>query len=109
MNATSLGGNAAHFTSFVGQFRQELQDVIDDSDISHLKYGRLGILVDGDKERTSFNASEVLERPADAASQVDLGLHSFSRRADLARLLHPFRIDDWPRATHRRTQCLGEF
>src|ERR1700758_3834707 len=109
MSETSLGGNAAHFTSFVGQFRQELQDVIHNSDIGHLKYWSFGVFVDGDDERVSFYTGQVLERAADTTRQVNLGFHSFPRRSDLARLLHPFRVDDRPRATHRRAQRLGEF
>src|SRR5579871_480813 len=92
MSATSFGGNAAHFTGFVGQFRQELQDVIHNSNIGNLKYRGLGILVDSDEERISFDAGQVLECPTDTASQIDLGLYSFPRRPDLTRLLHPFRV-----------------
>src|ERR1022692_2122258 len=68
---SSLGGNAAEFTGFVGQFGKELEEVVHDSEVGHLKDRGLGILVNGDQERTSFNASQVLERAADAACQVD--------------------------------------
>ena len=67
------------------------------------KYRGFGILVDGDEERISFDPGQVLECSTDAESQIDLGLHRFSRRANLTGLLHPFRIDDRARATHRRT------
>src|SRR5208283_1736588 len=78
MGSSSLGGDAAHFADFVGQFRQKLQNVVDDSDIGHLKDGGLRILVNGDQERISFNSGQMLECAADAASQVNLGLHGFS-------------------------------
>ena len=45
---SSLCCDAAQFTNLVGQLGQELQDVVDDSDICHLKDRSLGILVDGD-------------------------------------------------------------
>src|ERR1017187_8966602 len=61
MVRSSLCCDAVQFTNFVGHFRQELQDVIDNSDIRHLKYRSLGVLVNGDQERTSFDAREVLE------------------------------------------------
>src|ERR1035438_7554570 len=100
---SSLGGNAAEFTGFVGQFGKELEEV------GHLKDRCLGILVNGDQERTSFNASQVLERAADAACQVDLGLHGLSRRTNLTGLLHPLSIDHGPRATHGGTEHLSQF
>src|SRR5208337_4574353 len=68
----------AHLANFVGQFRQELQNVIDNSDISHLKDRSLRILVNGDQEWTAFNAGQMLESATDAACQIDLGLDSFS-------------------------------
>ena len=52
---------------------------------------------------------QMLERAADAARQIDLGLHGFSGRAHLTRLLHPLGIDYRPRATHRGAQRFGQF
>src|ERR1017187_8259201 len=106
---SSLGGNAAEFTGFVGQFGKELEEVVHDSEVGHLKDRGLGILVNGDQERTSFNARQVLERAADAACEVDLGLHGLSRRTNLTGLLHPLSIDHGPRATHGGTEHLSQF
>src|ERR1700726_4137520 len=83
---SSLGGNAAEFTGFVGQFGKELEEVVHDSHVGYLKDRGLGIFVDGNQKRASFDAGQVLEGAADAASQVDLGLHGFSRRTNLAGL-----------------------
>src|ERR1700756_2895998 len=47
---SSLGGNAAQCTGFVGQFRKEFEEVIHDSDVGHLKNRGLRIFVDGDQE-----------------------------------------------------------
>src|ERR1700751_6129693 len=74
MGSTSLGGYATQFTDLLSQHGQELQDVVDNTDVGHLKDGRLGILVDGDEERSSLDASQVLEGSADAEGQIDLGL-----------------------------------
>src|SRR5579863_1063821 len=108
MGSTSLGGNAAQFAGFFGQHRDKFQNVVHNPDIGYLENRCLGILVDGDKERISFDASQVLECSTDAESQIHFGLHRFSRRAHLARLFHPLRIYDRSRATHRRTQDLSE-
>ena len=67
------------FANFAGQFRQELQDVVDDSHIRHLENRGLRILVDGDDERIALDAGQMLERAADAACQVDLGLARSAR------------------------------
>src|SRR6516164_505641 len=69
---------ALDFLNFVGQFGQELQDVGDDSDVGYLKDRGLGVLVDSDDERIPFESRQVLERPAHAASQVDLWFHRLS-------------------------------
>src|SRR5579864_2856793 len=106
---SSLGGNAAQFTGFVCQFGEEFEEVIHDSDVGHLKDWGLGILVDRDQERASFDAGQMLEGPADAASQVDLGFHGFSRRSNLAGLRHPLGVHYWPRTTHRGTEHLSQF
>src|SRR5271166_1391569 len=77
MAAASLCGGAAQVSNFVGQFRQELQDVVDNSDIRHLEDRSLGILVDGDQERIAFNTRQMLERTTDAACQIDFWLDGF--------------------------------
>src|SRR5208282_6514795 len=53
--------DAAHFSNFVGQFRQELQDVVHNPNICHLKDWRFRILVDGDQKRTALEAGQMLE------------------------------------------------
>src|SRR5271157_5712103 len=67
-----------HFANFVGQFGQELQDVVHNPDICHLEDRGFGILVDGDQERIAFNAGQMLECATDAACHVHLGLDGFS-------------------------------
>ena len=62
-------------TNLLGQLRQELQDVVHNADVGDLEDRSFGVLVDGDDERIALDAGQVLERPADAARQVDLGLH----------------------------------
>src|SRR6266700_46485 len=109
MGSSSLGGNAAEFTSFVSEFGQEFEEVVHDSYIGHLKDGGLGILVNGDEERTSLDASQMLECAADAARQVDLRLHDLARRTDLAGFFHPLGVDYRTRATHGGTEHLGKF
>src|SRR5579864_4906896 len=106
---SSLGGNAAQFTGFVCQFGEEFEEVIHDSDVGHLKNRGLGILVDSDQERASFDAGQMLEGAADAASQINLGLHGFSRRTNLTGLRHPLGVHDRPRATHRGTEHFRQF
>src|SRR5208337_555537 len=78
MGRASLCGGAAEFTNFVGQFRQELQDVVDNSDIGHLEDGSFRILVSGDQERTAFDASQMLERTTDAACEIDFWFDGFA-------------------------------
>src|SRR6266536_2487190 len=109
IGSSLLGGNAAEFTSSIGQSRQELEDVVHDSDVGHLKDRGLGILVDSDEEWASLNASQVLERATDADCQVNLGLHGFAGGTNLAGLLHPLGIDHGPRAAHGPTEHFGEF
>src|ERR1700739_4178226 len=70
IGSTSLGGNAAHFADLVGQHGQELQNVVDNSDIGYLENWGFGILVDGDEERISFDACQVLECSTDAKRQI---------------------------------------
>src|ERR1700756_3539472 len=106
---SSLGGNAAEFTGLVGQFWKELEEVVHDSHVGHLKDRGLGILIDGNQERASFDARQVLERAADAASQVDFGLHGLSRRTNLAGLLHPLAVNHGPRTTDGGTEHLSQF
>src|ERR1700692_202529 len=63
---SSLGGHAAEFTGFVGQFGKDLEEVVHDSHVGHLKDRGFGIFVDRDQERASFNSGQMLEGPADA-------------------------------------------
>src|SRR5208283_4490166 len=65
----SLCCDAAHFTNFVGQLGQKLQDVVDNSDVCHLKDRSFRVFVNGDQERTAFNASQMLKSATDAARQ----------------------------------------
>src|SRR5579859_3906390 len=109
ISSSSLCGHAAGFTNFVGQFRKEFQNVVDNSNVGDLKDGRLRIFVDGNEKRISFNAGQMLERSADSASQVDLRLYGFSRRSDLARFRHPLRVNHRTRATDGGAQGLGQF
>src|SRR5512144_3072093 len=96
MTWSSLCGNALHFTNFVRQFGQELQNVVNNSHVSHLKDRSFWILVDRDDEGISLNAGEMLERSADPACQVDLGLGGLAGRTNLARFLQPLGIHDRP-------------
>ena len=73
------------------------------------KIGALGFLLMAIDERIAFDAGQVLERAADAARQIDLGLDGLSGRADLAGLLHPLGVDHGSRAAHRRTHGVGQF
>src|SRR5450432_2091606 len=79
---SSLCCDAAQFTGFVGQLRQELQDVVDNSDVGDLKNRSLRILIDSDQERVAFNASQVLESAADATCQVNFWFNSGSGGAN---------------------------
>src|SRR5260370_31337462 len=67
MTASSLTRDAAFLANLSRQCRQELQDVVHDSDVGDTENRRFGILVDGDNERAAFDARHVLERAADAA------------------------------------------
>src|ERR1700692_1222853 len=58
---SSLGGNAAEFTGFIGQFGKELEEVVHDSHVGRLKDRGLGIFVDCDQERASLNSGQMLE------------------------------------------------
>src|SRR5690242_1493112 len=80
---TSLCGNAARFTDFTDQFRQEFQEVVHDSDIGHLEDRGLRVFVDSDDERIAFDTREVLERSADAARHINLGLHGLAGGTNL--------------------------
>src|ERR1051326_5415048 len=92
IGCSSLWGDAAHFLNFAGQLRQELQQVVDNSDICHLEYWSLGVLVDSDDERIAFEPSQMLKRAADAAGQINFRFHRLPRRPDLPRLLQPLGI-----------------
>src|ERR1700741_786502 len=89
MTSTSFRGNALHFADFVRHLGQELQDVGDDADIGNVENRGFWILVDGNDEGIPLDTRQMLECPADAAGQVDLGLDSLSRGTDLARFLQP--------------------
>src|SRR5271165_1417242 len=67
-------GSASRFADLVSQFRQKLQDVGDNSNVRHLKDGSFGVLVDGHNKGVALNAGQMLERAADAACHVNLGL-----------------------------------
>src|ERR1039458_1655019 len=67
------GRNLFRFADLAGQFRQELQDVSDDSNVGHLKDGSFGVLVDGDDEGTALKAGQMLERTTDTTCHVNLG------------------------------------
>src|SRR5271165_2557157 len=110
-NASLLAGRvcALRFANFVGQFGQKLQDVGDDTHVRYLKDRCLGVLVDGDDERTPFESCQMLERSADAASQVDLRLDGLAGGANLPRLGEPLRINHGARAAHGCAQRIGEF
>src|SRR5271166_4298421 len=84
MFRSSLCRDGSHFADFVSQLRQEFQDVVDNSDVCHLKDWSFGILVNRDQKRTAFKASQMLESAADATRQINFGLDSFARRAHLA-------------------------
>ena len=103
-----FAGDAALFANLFGQFRQELQDVVDDADVRHLENGGFGILVDGNDERVALHSGQVLERSADAAGQVNLGPHGLAGRADLTRLRQPLGIDDRTRAADDRAHRFGQ-
>ena len=69
------------------------------------KIGALGFLLMATMNGIALQSGQVLERAADAAGQVDLGLHGLAGRAHLARLLQPLGIDHRTRATHRRAHA----
>src|ERR1051326_7410693 len=51
-------GHATHFKNFAGEGWEELDQIIHNPDIGNLKDRRLGILINGDKERISLDASQ---------------------------------------------------
>jgi len=87
-------GNLLRLLDRFRQFRQEVEDVRFDAHVRHLKYGGFGILVNGDDKGTPLDSTQVLERAADAACQVNLGFDGLTRSPDLARFLKPFGIHD---------------
>src|ERR1700741_1379842 len=109
MISTSFRGTALHFADFVRHLGQELQDVVDDANIGNLKNRSLRILVDSNNEWISLDTRQMLECPADAASQIDLRLDGLSRRAHPARFLQPLGIDNRTGATHGSAEYIGQF
>src|SRR5581483_4811205 len=61
--------NHVLLANFVGEFGQELQQIVDHAYIRDLENRRLRVLVDGDDEGAAFDPGEMLERPADPAGQ----------------------------------------
>src|ERR1035437_230309 len=94
------GRDLFHLTDPAGQLRQELHDVVHNSDVCNLKDRSFGVLVDGHDEGTALKAGQMLERTADATCHVNLGLDRLAGRADLAGFRQPFGVDHGPGATH---------
>ena len=97
------------FANLVGQLGQEFQDVGDNSDVGHTEDGSLGVLVDGDHEGIALDAGQMLERTADAAGHIDLGLDGFAGGAHLPGFLQPLGVDHRTRAAHRAAHRFGQF
>ena len=60
-------------------------------------------------KRIALNPGQMLERAADPASQIDLGLYGLAGRADLARLRQPLGVDHRSRAAHGGAQRVSKF
>src|ERR1039458_2785292 len=67
IGCASLCCDGSHLAYFVGQCRQELQDVIDNAHICHLKYGSFRVLVNSNQQRATLDTSQMLGSSADTA------------------------------------------
>src|ERR1035438_800514 len=91
-------GLVSPFANLGGQFRQKFQNIGGNPDIRDTEYRGFGVLIDGHDERIALEARQMLERAADAACQVHLGLDGLAGRSDLPRFLHPLGIHYGTRA-----------
>src|SRR5512145_3019685 len=78
----------------------DLEQVGDDPEVGDLENRRFRVLVHGDDDLRGPHSGQVLDRPRDAESQVELGRDGPAGLADLEAVRPPARIDGRARGAH---------
>src|SRR2546426_8169470 len=90
------------FPDLVGQLRDDVKQIADDSVVGHLEDRRVLVLVDRDDDFRRAHPRQVLDRARDADGDVERGADGFARLAHLVGMRPPPRIHHRARRPHRR-------
>src|SRR5581483_4272322 len=81
----------------LGKLGNDVEDVAHDPIVGNLENRGVGVLVDGDDETRRGHAREVLNRTAQAESDVQVGRNGLPRLSHLILVPDPARVDDGAR------------
>src|SRR5439155_4760216 len=88
----------------LGQLRDDLVQVADDSEVGELEDRCVRVLVDRDDRPRALHADLVLDRARDPARDVELRRDGAARLADLSRVRIPAGVDDGARGCNRTAE-----
>src|SRR5437773_1261039 len=100
MAATEALSGLGFFQGF-GEGGHDLENIADDAIVGNFEDGSVRIFVDGDDSAGALHADDVLNRPADAESKIELRGDGLAGAADLA-------LHGEPAFIANRTRC-GDF
>ena len=113
--ATPLGGPLScrfsvrfRFLHFLGQRRNDREEIADHAEVGDAEDRRLGILVDGDDVLRRRHPGEMLDRAGDARGDVEIRTDHASGLADLMLVIDPSRIDRRARCADRAADGVRE-
>src|SRR5258708_10571497 len=85
---------SSRFLHFLGQSRQDIEQIAYHAKIRDLEDGGFRVLIDGDDRARALHADDMLNRSADAHGQIKFGSDSLAGAADLAVHGQPARVAD---------------
>jgi len=90
------------------QFRHELEQITDQSDVGHLEDRGILVLVDGDDDLRILHVGKVLDRSRNTDRDIDFGANDLAGLADLIVVGNIARIDGRTPCTDASTELVGE-
>ena len=95
-------------TDFVRQGRDDLEQVADHEQVGEFADRGIRIAVDGDDVLGRLHADTMLDRPADAGTDVERRLDDLAGLADLELVRDPARVGGRSRGAHRAAERRGQ-
>ena len=92
----------------LSQLRDLLEEIANETDISDLEDGCIGILVDGSNNFTILHTSQMLDSATDTSTEVKLRSDVLSSLTDLQTVVCETAVDSCARSTNSGTESVGE-